>query len=145
LISAWFTWTKNSINDNNFFIVMISTQNATVCIVYYFSRKSLSKYLMDTIDFNKHDIDIFINLVKIVRYGRHCRDESCNEWRLLFWWQLSQCEIVPIILTITKICPFYYMLQANQQIIEFLFWLRNLWSQLDLSGQRIQSTIIIFL
>ena len=34
---------------------------------------------MDTIDFNKHDIDIFINLVKIVRYGRHCRDESCNE------------------------------------------------------------------
>jgi hypothetical protein len=29
----------------------------------YFPRKSLSKYLMDTIDFNKHvhDIDIFIN------------------------------------------------------------------------------------
>ena len=27
----------------------------------YFSRKSLSKYLMDTIDFNKHDIDMFIN------------------------------------------------------------------------------------
>jgi hypothetical protein len=24
-------------------------------------RKSLSKYLMDTIDFNKHDINIFIN------------------------------------------------------------------------------------
>ena len=44
--------------------------------VYYFSRKSLSKYLMDTIDFNKHDINIFINLVKIVRYDRHCRDES---------------------------------------------------------------------
>ena len=38
---------------------------------------------MDTIDFNKHDIDIFINLAKIVRYGRHW-DESCNEWRLLF-------------------------------------------------------------
>jgi hypothetical protein len=37
---------------------------------------------MDTIDFNKHDIDIFINLAKIVRYGRHW-DESCNEWRLL--------------------------------------------------------------
>jgi hypothetical protein len=32
---------------------------------YDFSRKSLSKYLMDTIDFNKHDIDIFINLAKI--------------------------------------------------------------------------------
>ena len=29
----------------------------------YFSRNSLSKYLTDTIDFNKHvhDIDIFIN------------------------------------------------------------------------------------
>jgi hypothetical protein len=27
----------------------------------YFPRKSLSKYLKDTIDFNKHDIDIFIN------------------------------------------------------------------------------------
>jgi hypothetical protein len=29
----------------------------------YFTRKSLSKYLTDTIDFNKymHDIDIFIN------------------------------------------------------------------------------------
>jgi hypothetical protein len=27
----------------------------------YFSRKSLSKYLMNTIEFNKHDIDIFIN------------------------------------------------------------------------------------
>ena len=26
-----------------------------------FSRKSLSKYLTDTIDFNKHDNDIFIN------------------------------------------------------------------------------------
>jgi hypothetical protein len=38
---------------------------------YDFSRKSLSEYLMDTIDFNKHDIDIFINLAKIVRYGRH--------------------------------------------------------------------------
>jgi hypothetical protein len=37
---------------------------------------------MDTIDFNKHVIDIFINLAKIVRYGRHW-DESCNEWRLL--------------------------------------------------------------
>jgi len=27
----------------------------------YFLRKSLSKYLMNTIDFNKHDVDIFIN------------------------------------------------------------------------------------
>jgi hypothetical protein len=26
----------------------------------YFSRKSLSKYLMNT-DFDKHDVDIFIN------------------------------------------------------------------------------------
>jgi hypothetical protein len=27
----------------------------------YFSRKSLSKYLVDTIDINKHNIDISIN------------------------------------------------------------------------------------
>ena len=27
----------------------------------YFSRKSLSKYLMNTIEINKHDVDIFIN------------------------------------------------------------------------------------
>ena len=27
----------------------------------YFPRKYLSKYLTDTIDFNKHDINIFIN------------------------------------------------------------------------------------
>jgi hypothetical protein len=27
----------------------------------YYSRKSLSKYFMYTIDFNKHNIDIFIN------------------------------------------------------------------------------------
>ena len=27
---------------------------------YDFSRKSLSKYLMDMIDFNKHDIDTFL-------------------------------------------------------------------------------------
>ena len=26
----------------------------------YFSRKSLSKYLMNTTEFNKHDVDIFI-------------------------------------------------------------------------------------
>jgi hypothetical protein len=55
---------------------------------------------MDTIDFNKHDIDIFINLAKIVRYGRHW-DESCNEWvtitiNYIFWRQISQCEIAPI-------------------------------------------------
>jgi hypothetical protein len=27
----------------------------------YFSRKSLSKYLMNNLEFNKHDVDIFIN------------------------------------------------------------------------------------
>ena len=27
----------------------------------YFSRKSLSKYLMNTIDFIENDVDIFIN------------------------------------------------------------------------------------
>jgi hypothetical protein len=42
----------------------------------------LSKLWLFETDFNKHDIDIFINLAKIVCYGRHW-DESCNEWRLL--------------------------------------------------------------
>ena len=40
----------------------------------YFPRKSLSKYLTDTIDFNKHvhDIDIFINgQVEKIRVLRH--------------------------------------------------------------------------
>jgi hypothetical protein len=31
------------------------------CQMDYFSRKSLSKYLMNTIEINKHDVDIFIN------------------------------------------------------------------------------------
>jgi hypothetical protein len=39
---------------------------------------------------------IFSKSNKLWLKGRHCRDESCNEWRLLFWWQLSQCEIAPI-------------------------------------------------
>jgi hypothetical protein len=30
----------------------------------YFPRKSLSKYLTETIDFNKHDIDISINKLR---------------------------------------------------------------------------------
>ena len=42
--------------DRGIFIFKVSLTK-----VYDFSRKSLSKYLMDTIDFNKHDIDIFIN------------------------------------------------------------------------------------
>ena len=29
--------------------------------IYNFLRKSISKYLMDTLDFNKHNINIFIN------------------------------------------------------------------------------------
>ena len=52
-----------------FFFLLVSSKD--VYQSYDFSRKSLSKYLMDTIDFNKHDIDIFINLTKIVRYGKH--------------------------------------------------------------------------
>jgi hypothetical protein len=45
---------------------------------YDFSRKSLSKYLMDTIDFNKHDIDIFCNFAlgklpsKYIINSNHC-------------------------------------------------------------------------
>ena len=72
--------------------------------VYYFSRKWLSKYLMDTIDFNKHDIDIFINLVKIVRYGRHCRDESCNELRLLVWGKLCPYDDYKNMSTLNTYC-----------------------------------------
>jgi hypothetical protein len=40
-----------------------------------------------------------------------------NIWCLLFIISLLQWQ-------------FYYMLQANQRIIELLFWLRNLWSHL---------------
>ena len=73
LVKCSFGGLRTPVDRTIFFLVSSLTK------VYYFSRKSLSKYLMDTIDFNKHDIDIFINLVEIVRYGRHCRDESCNE------------------------------------------------------------------
>ena len=97
--------------DLDIFFLVSSTK------VYYFSRKSLSKYLMDTIDFNKHDIDIFINLVKIVRYGKHCRVESCK-WRLLFWRQLSQCEIVPI-WRLQKYVHFKYILWHFEYVT---FW-----------------------
>jgi hypothetical protein len=76
----------------SFFKGRVYTSLVSLTKVYYFSRKSLSKYLMDTIDFNKHDVNIFIILVKIVRYGRHWRDKSCNEWRLLFWRQLSESD-----------------------------------------------------
>ena len=41
---------------------------------YDFSRKSLPKYLMDMIDFNKHDIDIFLNLA-IVETNRAMNDD----------------------------------------------------------------------
>ena len=57
-----------------FFLFLPRTCINVLCFFdqsYDFSRKSLSKYRMDTIDFNKHDIDIFINLAKIVCYGRH--------------------------------------------------------------------------
>jgi hypothetical protein len=54
-----------------FFKGRVYTPLVSLIKVMTFSRKSLSKYLMDTIDFNKQDIDIFINLAKIVRYGRH--------------------------------------------------------------------------
>ena len=60
----------------NFFLVSSKDYTSLTWFLFFdqsydFSRKSLSKYLKDTIDFNKHDIDIFINLAKIVRYGRH--------------------------------------------------------------------------
>ena len=73
LVKCSFGGLRTPVDRTIFFLVSSLTK------IYYISRKSLSKYLMDTIDFNKYDIDNFINLVKIVRYGRHCRDESCNE------------------------------------------------------------------
>jgi hypothetical protein len=113
---------------SSFFKGRVYTSLVSLSKVYYFSRKSLSKYLMDTIDFNKHDINIFINLVKIVRYGRHCRDESCNEWWLPFWWQLSQCEIAPI-WRLQKYVHFKYILwhfeymSYNYKIIIIVDWI----------------------
>ena len=83
-------------------------QNRVYCAIFNFffsffkgddfSRKSLSKYLMDTIDFNKHDIDIFINLAKIVREQKLRR---IVQWMMItinyiFWQQLYQCELAPI-------------------------------------------------
>jgi hypothetical protein len=39
----------------------------------YISRKSLSKYLMDAIEFNKHDINIFMNekYAGVIDIGQH--------------------------------------------------------------------------
>ena len=42
--------------DGPIFICKISLTK-----IYNFSRKSFSKDLMDTLDFNKHDLNIFIN------------------------------------------------------------------------------------
>jgi hypothetical protein len=49
---------------------------------------------------SKHGIDIFINLEKIVRYGRHW-DESCNLYILTATFPMRNCAHM----TITKICP----------------------------------------
>jgi hypothetical protein len=89
---------------SSFFKGRVYTSLVSLTKVYYFSRNSLSKYLMDTIDFNKHDIDIFINLVKIVRYGRHCRDESCNELRLLVWGKLCPYDDYKNMSTLNTYC-----------------------------------------
>ena len=58
-------WCQNVVclrktNTNSF---ILSQAYINISPNYYFPRKSLSKYLMDTIDFNKHvhDIDILIN------------------------------------------------------------------------------------
>ena len=75
--------------DLDIFFLVSSTK------VYYFSRKSLSKYLIDTIDFNKHDIDIFINLVKIVA------DIAETITILTATFPMRNCAHM----TITKICP----------------------------------------
>jgi hypothetical protein len=67
------------------FILISVKWNLSSHILYFIYMQRLTIQFVEmhcTIDFNKHDIDIFINLAKIVRYDRHW-DESCNEWRLL--------------------------------------------------------------
>jgi hypothetical protein len=39
----------------------MNENKVSLTVIDYYSRKSLSKYLLNTIDFNKHDINIFIN------------------------------------------------------------------------------------
>jgi hypothetical protein len=43
----------------------------------YFSRKPLSKYLMNIIDFNKHDVDIFIN-VTLQKYAGNIKGREAG-------------------------------------------------------------------
>jgi hypothetical protein len=63
---------------------------------YSFSLCSIqSTYYLKTLineikDFNKHDIDIFINLAKIVRYGRHW-DESGSLYILTAIFPMRNC------------------------------------------------------
>ena len=60
-----------------------SLSRGAICIWYwtemdYFSRKSLSKYLMNTINFNKHDVDIFINGT----WQKYAGNIGCNSSKL---------------------------------------------------------------
>ena len=93
LVKCSFSGLRTPVDLDIFFLVS-STK------VYYFSRKSLSKYLMDTIDFNKHDIDIFINLVKIVAdIAETNHAETITILTATF--PMRNCAHM----TITKICP----------------------------------------
>ena len=72
----------------------------------FFLVSSLTKYLMDTIDFNKHDIDIFINLAKIVRYGRHETNRTMNDDYYKLYILTTTFPMRNFFhMTIAKICP----------------------------------------
>jgi hypothetical protein len=56
----------------------------------YFSRKSLSKYLTDKTDFNKHNINIFINDTgDIERFFKITR-------RLELWFILNRTKYISV-------------------------------------------------
>ena len=71
VLFVWGTFVTLCVTVTNIFLLVYMKNKNCIHVLgffnqsYDFSRKSLSKYLMDTIDFNKHDIDIFINLAKI--------------------------------------------------------------------------------
>jgi len=56
----------------------------------YYSRKSLSKYLTDMIDFNKHDINIFINDMWQKYAGDIGRLFKITRWLELHFWPMGK-------------------------------------------------------
>ena len=58
----------------------------------YFSRESLSKYLMNTIEFHKHDVDIFINGTW-QKYAGNIGDSSKLQGYLNFAFDQREIEV----------------------------------------------------